>query len=98
MVRFCFVYKIFLLLCDSLFSVILCDCETKLERTTTECEYFNETCAQSAIDGQQCSIKKEECEKPDNGKRNHCYVLWTDDENGKVKVQLKANTIAHSLV
>lgn len=38
---------------------------------------------------EECSTQKEICEKPESGKRNHCYVLWTDDEDGKSTVKLK---------
>lgn len=41
---------------------------------STSCEFYNDTkCAES----QEGCSKRETCQSPDPGKRNHCYVLWT---------------------
>lgn len=70
-------------------------CRAKLEQTTTECEYYSE--AQCAKDEhlEKCNTRRENCEKQESGKRNHCYVLWTDDEHGKTIVKLKVFKSIH---
>lgn len=44
-----------------------------------------------------CSGRNETCEKLSEGKRNHCYVLWTEDENGKINVKLKVSHFEQTL-
>ncbi|XP_044261805.1 activin receptor type-2A isoform X2 [Tribolium madens] len=54
---------------------------------TTKCEFFNQTlCADSK--GATCN-EIQECEKPEDGKRNHCFVLWSWEDNGSVSIALK---------
>lgn len=52
--------------------------------TTTKCEFYNTTCAQSG----GCNDEVD-CEPPGEGKRNHCFVLWSVQPDGSMNVSLK---------
>ncbi|KAF2901915.1 hypothetical protein ILUMI_04271 [Ignelater luminosus] len=61
------------------------------DRITTRCEFYNKTmCTKSreSGSGQGCN-EQEECELQGDGKRSHCYALWTMDENGNKNITLK---------
>lgn len=61
------------------------------DKITTRCEFYNKTmCTKSreSGSGQGCN-EQEECELQGDGKRSHCYALWTMDENGNKNITLK---------
>lgn len=53
---------------------------------TTHCEYYNGTCNGA---GQSGCTEVEECGHPTDGQQNHCYVLWSVQEDGTMNVSLK---------
>lgn len=60
------------------------------DSTTTECEWYNQTlCAQSSNTEGCGGIQS--CEKwPESPeKKNHCFVVWTNNTEGKVEVTFK---------
>jgi hypothetical protein len=64
---------------------------------TTLCEFYNRTeCVEGK--GPGCNAIQE-CEPPEDGKRNHCFVLWSKNEtsNGNITISLKVNKILSRL-
>lgn len=53
---------------------------------TTQCEYYNSTCNGA---GHLGCMEVEQCGPPVEGQQNHCYVLWSIQEDGTVNVSLK---------
>lgn len=53
---------------------------------TTKCEFYNSTCNGPGHPG---CMEVEECGHTTEGQRNHCYVLWSIQEDGTVNVSLK---------
>lgn len=53
---------------------------------TTQCEYYNSTCNGAGHSG---CMEVEQCGPPVEGQQNHCYVLWSVQEDGTVNVSLK---------
>lgn len=58
---------------------------------TTHCEFYNQTqCNESRENGRSDGcIGTEKCEPAAEGKRTHCYVLWSKDNEGNVNISLK---------
>lgn len=56
-------------------------------QTSTKCEFYNQTMCANPNDPNCKDV--EECEQPEDGKRSHCFVVWTEDENGVMNVSLK---------
>ncbi|XP_060523830.1 activin receptor type-2A [Cylas formicarius] len=50
---------------------------------TTKCEYNNGTCSPG-----ECN-EVIDCDTPGEGKRNHCFVLWSKNQDGSKNVSLK---------
>ncbi|XP_071055667.1 activin receptor type-2B-like [Onthophagus taurus] len=50
--------------------------------TTTQCEEYQKECQEN------CSTT-ENCTAPEDGKRNHCYVLWEMNANNTPNVHMK---------
>ncbi|XP_022904436.1 activin receptor type-2A [Onthophagus taurus] len=50
--------------------------------TTTQCEEYQKECVEN------CSTT-ENCTAPEDGKRNHCYVLWEMNANNTPNVHMK---------
>ncbi|RZC35146.1 activin receptor type-2A, partial [Asbolus verrucosus] len=62
---------------------------------TTKCEFYNQT---QCADGKGAGCNDiEECEPPEDGKRNHCFVLWSWGENGSVNISLKGCFLNYEL-
>lgn len=60
-------------------------------QATTHCEFYNQTmCNESKENGrtQGCNAH-DVCPPVGEGKRNHCYVLWSKDAEGKINISLK---------
>lgn len=55
--------------------------------TTTKCEFYDRSQC-SNPDDPKC-LKLVECEKPEDGKRNHCFVLWAINNDGSKNISLK---------
>lgn len=51
---------------------------------TTQCEFYNATCNSPG----GCN-EVQICENPGEGKRNHCYVVWSLMEDGTMNITLK---------
>lgn len=60
-------------------------------QTSTKCEFYNQTMCANPNDPNCKDV--EECEQPEDGKRSHCFVVWTEDENGVMNVSLKVGWI-----
>lgn len=58
---------------------------------TTHCEFYNQTqCNESRENGRsEGCMGTEKCEPASEGKRTHCYVLWSRDIEGNVNISLK---------
>ncbi|XP_030748861.1 activin receptor type-2A [Sitophilus oryzae] len=50
---------------------------------TTKCEFYNSSCTPGTCN------EVVECDVPGEGKRNHCFVLWSYEPNGTANVSLK---------
>lgn len=53
----------------------------------TKCVFYNNSMCENPDDPKCQGI--EECEHPEEGKRSHCFVVWTGNKDGVMNVSLK---------
>ncbi|KAL3280147.1 hypothetical protein HHI36_017647 [Cryptolaemus montrouzieri] len=56
-------------------------------QTTTKCEFYNQSMCANPDDPKCHDI--EDCDRQDDGKRSHCFVLWSENEHGVINISLK---------